>query len=74
MKKRKRLGIALAAYALLVLLIWTTMGDIPVRIAGGQISIRGFTLAIVAFFAVRTLLHARSERAETQDEHKDFEV
>jgi hypothetical protein len=59
---------ALAAYVLLGLLIWTTMSDVPIRIAGGQISIRGLTLAIVAFFAVRTLLHWRSERSQTRDE------
>jgi len=70
----KRFGFALAAYALLGLLIWTTLGDIPIRIAGGQISFRGLTLAIVAFFAVRTLLHWRSEQARTQDEEKEFEA
>ena len=60
MGKRKRFAIALAAYVLLGLLIWTTMSDVPVRIAGGKISIRGLTLAIVAFFAVRTVLHWKS--------------
>jgi hypothetical protein len=71
--KRKRFGIALAAYVLLGLLIWTTMSDVSIKIAGGQISIRGLTLAIVAFFAVRTLLHWRSG-SETRDEHEDFEA
>jgi len=66
-EKRKRFGIALAAYVLLGLLIWTTMSDVPVRIAGGQISIRGLTLAIVAFFAVRTLLHWKSEQTRAED-------
>jgi hypothetical protein len=64
----KRLVFAVAAYVLLGLLIWTTMSDVPIRIAGGQISIRGLTLAIVAFFAVRTLLHWRSQQAKTDDE------
>lgn len=74
MEKRKRFGIALAAYVLLGLLIWTTMSDVPIRIAGGQISIRGLTLAIVVFFAVRTLLHWRSEHAQAQDQEEEFEA
>jgi hypothetical protein len=48
------------------------MSDIPIKIAGGQISIRGLTLAIVAFFAVRTLLHWKSTQAQTQDD-EEFE-
>ncbi|HEY6968524.1 MAG TPA: hypothetical protein VJA94_04925 [Candidatus Angelobacter sp.] len=64
----KRFGLAIAAYLLLGVLIWTTMSDIPIRIAGGQISFRGLTLAIVAFFAVRTLLHWKSQQAKSDDE------
>ena len=70
MEQRKRFGIALVAYVLLGLLVWTTLRDVPIRIAGGQISFRGLTLAIIAFFAVRTLLHWRSEQARTQDEEE----
>jgi uncharacterized membrane protein YpjA len=73
MDKKKRLSFALAAYALLGLLIWTTMSDVPVRVAGGQISIRGLTLAIVAFFAVRTLLHWRSSQRESEEENQEFD-
>jgi len=65
---RKRLVFAVAAYVLLGLLIWTTMSDLPIKIAGGQISIRGLTLAIVAFFAVRTWLHWKAEQAREQNE------
>jgi uncharacterized membrane protein len=72
MEKKKRLSFALAAYALLGLLIWTTMSDVPIKVAGGQISIRGLTLAIVAFFAVRTLLHWRSEQARAREEEEEF--
>jgi hypothetical protein len=73
MEKQKRFWIALVAYVLLGLLIWTTMSDVPIRIGSGQISIRGLTLAIVAFFAVRTFLHWRSNRAESQDKDEEFE-
>ena len=68
MEQRKRFGIALVAYVLLGLLVWTTLSDVPIKIAGGQISIRGLTLAIVAFFAVRTLLHWKSEQAKEESE------
>jgi hypothetical protein len=71
-EKRKRFGLALAAYVLLGLLIWTTMSDVPIRIAGGQISIRGLTLVVVAFFAVKTLMHWRSEQARTQDDSSEL--
>jgi len=67
-EKRKRFGFALAAYVLLGLLIWTTMSDVPIRIGSGQVSIRGLTLAIVAFFAVRTVLHWKSQQAKSEDE------
>jgi len=67
-EKRKRFGFALAAYVLLGLLIWTTMSNVPIRIGSGQISIRGLTLAIVAFFAVRTVLHWKSQQAKSEDE------
>jgi hypothetical protein len=73
-EKRKRFGLALGAYVLLGLLVWTTMSDVPIRIAGGQISIRGLTLAVVAFFAVKTLLHWRSEQARTQDDGNELEA
>jgi hypothetical protein len=69
MENRKRIGIALAVYAVLGLLIWTTMGDVPVSIAGGKISIRAITLAIVAFFAVRTLLHWKADEIRTEKEN-----
>jgi len=71
MGSRKRFGVALAVYVLLGLLIWTTMSDVPIRIAGGQISIRGLTLAIVAFFAMRTLLHWKSEHVRPEDEKEE---
>ena len=65
---------ALAAYVLLGLLVWTTMSNVPIRIAGGQISIRGLTLAILAFFAVRTALHWKSGETRIQDEDEEFEA
>ncbi|PYP92557.1 MAG: hypothetical protein DMG65_03405 [Candidatus Angelobacter sp. Gp1-AA117] len=62
MEKHKKLLIALVVYVLLGLLIWTTMDDVPISIAGGKIGIRALTLAVVAFFAVRTVLHWKAEK------------
>ena len=64
MEKHKKLLVALVVYVLLGLLIWTTMDDVPISIAGGKIGIRPLTLAIVAFFAVRTVLHWKAEKIE----------
>jgi hypothetical protein len=71
MEKRKRLGVALALYAVLGVLIWTTMSDVPVRIAGGSISIRALPLVVLAFFAVRTVLHWKAEQIRAENE-KEF--
>jgi hypothetical protein len=68
---RRRFATAIAAYLLLGLLVWTTLSDVPIRIAGGQIGIRGLTLAVVAFFAVRTVLHWRSEEARVAEDEVD---
>jgi hypothetical protein len=71
MEKRKRLGVALALYAVLGVLIWTTMSDVPIRIAGGSISIRALPLVVLAFFAVRTVLHWKAEQIRAENE-KEF--
>jgi F0F1-type ATP synthase assembly protein I len=68
MEKRKRLGVALALYVVLGVLIWTTMSDVPVRIASGSVSIRALPLAVLAFFAVRTLLHWKADQIRAEHE------
>ena len=73
MEKKKRFSFALAAYALLGLLIWTTMSDLPIKVGSSQISIRGLTLAIVAFFAVRTLLNWRADQIRAREEEEGFD-
>ena len=70
----KRFGFALAAYVLLGVLVWTTLSDAPIKIAGGQISFRGLTLAIIAFFAVRTMLHWRSKQTEVGNEEEALDA
>ena len=68
MELQKRFYIALAIYAVLALLVWKTMSDVPIPVGNGSVSIRGLTWAILAFFAVRTFLHWRAEQIRAERE------
>ena len=72
MQKRKRFYVALAIYAVLGLLIWVTMEDVPLPGGGGHVGIRFLTLIVLAMFAVRTVLHFRAD--QIRDEHDEEEV
>ncbi len=73
MEKRKRFYVALAVYAVLGLLIWTTMSDVPVPVPArwGHVSIRALTLMVLALFVMRTLLHWRAEQIRTEQDDKE---
>jgi hypothetical protein len=68
MDQRKRFFVAMALYAVLALLVWLMMDDSAVSVGGGQISVRGLTFALLAFFAARTVLHWNAERIRAQKE------
>jgi hypothetical protein len=71
MQKRKRFYVALAIYAVLALLIWVTMEDVPLPVGSGHVGIRSLTLIVLAVFAVRTILHFRAEQIrDEQDEEQ----
>ncbi|HEX4602664.1 MAG TPA: hypothetical protein VH724_01610 [Candidatus Angelobacter sp.] len=71
MQKRKRFYVALTIYAVLGLLIWVTMEDVPLPVGGGHVGIRSLTLIVLAMFAVRTILHFRADQIRgEQDEEK----
>ena len=72
MQKRKRFYVALAIYAVLGLLIWVTMEDVPLPVGNGQVGIRSLTLIVLAVFAVRTVLHWRAD--QIRDEQDEEEV
>ncbi len=72
MQKRKRFYVALAIYAVLAVLIWVTMEDVPLPVGNGQVGIRSLTLIVLALFAVRTVLHFRAE--QIRDEQDEEEV
>jgi hypothetical protein len=71
MQKRRRFYVALAIYAVLAMLIWVTMEDVPLPVGNGQVGIRSLALIVLALFAVRTVLHFRAEQIrDDQDEEE----
>ena len=72
MQKCKRFYVALAIYAVLGLLIWVTMEDVPLPVGNGHVGIRSLTLIVLAVVAVRTVLHFRAEKI--RDEQDEEEV
>jgi hypothetical protein len=70
MESQKKIYVALAIYAVLGLLVWITMSDVPLPIAGVGVSIRRLTLGILALFAARTVLHWRAEQIRAEREHE----
>jgi hypothetical protein len=70
MDQGKRFRIAMAVYAVLAILIWLTMDSTSVPVAGGTVSLRGLTLALIAFFAVRTVLHWKADKIRAEREQQ----
>jgi presenilin-like A22 family membrane protease len=66
--QRKRFFVAMAFYAVLALLVWFVMDSSSVAVGSGQVSIRGLTFVLLAFFAGRTILHWNAERIRAQKE------
>ena len=60
----KRLGIALGAFAVLMILTWITIDDQKFRLAA---------LAILAMFAVRTWSHSRKLQNEAERQRSENE-
>jgi hypothetical protein len=72
MQKRKRFYVALAIYAVLAVLIWVTMEDVPLPVGSGHVGIRSLALIVLAVFALRTVLHWRAD--QIRDEQDEEEV
>jgi len=75
MERRKRFYIALAVYAVLGLLAWVTMSSEPLPGARGNgwfggVSLRALTVAILAVFAFRTVLHWKAGQLREPDEER----
>ena len=71
MQKRKRFFVALAIYAVLGLLIWVTMEDVPLPVGSGRIGIRSLTLIVLAVFALRTILHFRADQIRGEQDEEE---
>ncbi|MFL6389605.1 MAG: hypothetical protein ACJ71U_19175 [Terriglobales bacterium] len=71
MQMRKRFYVALAIYAVLGLVIWATMEDVPLPVGNGRLGIRSLTLIVLALFAVRTVLHFRAERIREERDREE---
>ena len=77
MEQRRRFYVALAIYAVLGLLIWMTIDDLPIPVSNlpsvlqnVHITLRQLTLVILGMFVLRTVLHhwAQKARADREDE------
>jgi hypothetical protein len=71
MEKRKRFYVAMGIYAVLAVLVWATMADVPIPVGNGHLGIRTLTLLVLALFAVRTVLHWRAEQIRDTQEGKE---
>jgi uncharacterized protein involved in response to NO len=85
MQKRKRFYVALAIYAVLGLLIWITMTDVPVPMPAGisgegrslvwikgHLGMRSLALIVLGGFVLRTVLHWRADQIRgEQDEDEE---
>jgi hypothetical protein len=76
MEQRKRFYVALGIYAVLGLLIWVTMSDVPFPIGGYHLSVslRRLTLGVLVLFVVRTVLHWRAEGIRASRQREQDEV
>jgi uncharacterized protein involved in response to NO len=77
MEQRKRFYVALAIYAVLGLLIWVTIDNIPIPMPREMpiklhITLRQLALAIVGLFVLRTVLHWNAERMRAGHDEKEL--
>ena len=69
MTLQQRFRISIAAYAVLAVLIGTTLSNDPIgRIAGQAIGLRAIAGIVLAMFVVKTLLHWKAEQIRAADE------
>ena len=78
MEQRRRFYVALAIYAVLGLLIWMTIDDLPIPVSNlpsvlqnVHITLRELTLVILGMFVLRTLLHRWAQKARAEREDKE---
>jgi hypothetical protein len=77
MEQRKRFYVALAIYALLGLLIWVTIDNIPIPAPREMpirlhITLRQLALSILGLFVLRTVLHWNAQRITAEREKNEI--
>ena len=65
MTSERRFYVALGMYAVLAVLVWTTISYTPIRIEGRVIDFRVIPSLILGLFALRTVLFRQAERIRT---------
>ena len=71
MERDKKFYVAMAIYAVLGLLIWTTIDNIPLPFSQVHITLRQLTLGILGWFVLRTVLHWKAERIRAEQEEEE---
>ena len=66
---KKKFALALIAYAALGVLAWTTLGDDPIPVFGGNVRLRTGTLLILGLFVFRSVLFYWRTRIEEEREN-----
>jgi len=67
---KKKLALALTAYAALGLLAWLTLSNDAIRVFDVDVRLRTGTLIVLGLFALRTLLHFWRVRIEEEGEKR----
>ncbi len=67
---RKKLALALAAYAVLALLAWQTLSNDAIRVFDFDVRLRTGTLIVLGLFAFRSLLYFWRVRIEEEAEKR----
>jgi len=71
MEQHKKFYVALAIYAVLGLLIWMTIDNIPLPFSAVHLTLRQLTLGILGLFVLRTVLHWRADQIRAEREQHE---
>ncbi|MGA2728568.1 MAG: hypothetical protein ABSE96_12200 [Terracidiphilus sp.] len=67
----RKFWVALGLYAVLAALVWFTMGDAKVLIAGKAVDLKLVPLLVLVGLALRTVVALRADKVRHQDSHPE---